>query len=188
VISRTDSTCTHQGRCLFCGQEIDAATSLTDQAPPVAGDCSICLYCAGLATFTGCSNHVRLCTDEELRVFRRDPMVVAAREVVRVRVRTEYLAKPPTGRQVVRKLTSGRNHYLDGADGLWLKLTNFGSEFWGMVDEVVTLCFVHLPGRNASSGAVVAMQPGSPVTCPQCLRMAAAGLAMYPNQRKELNG
>lgn len=54
-------------RCPYCGARHDAAMFARGEqdAPPVAGDVSVCAMCAGIGIFTGVGNEVRLPTSEE---------------------------------------------------------------------------------------------------------------------------
>lgn len=55
-------------RCPYCGARHDAAMFTTGDkdAPPVAGDVSICAMCAGIGIFTGVGNEVREPSPAEL--------------------------------------------------------------------------------------------------------------------------
>lgn len=46
--------------CPTCGTGLDAATNLTDETAPKAGDITICGYCQTIAEFTGAGQLVTL--------------------------------------------------------------------------------------------------------------------------------
>ena len=87
------------------------------------------------------------------------PLTVEDRE----RVRRAYLDKAPVGRQVVRRFGSGQTHLADNCNLLWELFKHCGAPFWGTQADIVTLCGAVL--HSSPTSALVAMQPGSKVTC-----------------------
>ena len=68
--------------CPYCGANLDAATA-ADLGPsrPVAGDLTVCAYCAGFLVYAA-SGAVRLPTDVELVELANVPELARARSMV----------------------------------------------------------------------------------------------------------
>jgi hypothetical protein len=69
--------------CPYCGEVNDAATtiSLDDDAPPRAGDVTVCFKCASIAVFvvTPTSLSLRKPDPQELHDLRHDPQIAEFR-------------------------------------------------------------------------------------------------------------